>query len=674
MARNDTIVIDSIIEQRAGSAELTTAERGELFQRLAIEQLLKQRTPGPEDIDDGLVDGSGDGGIDGLFIAVNGQLMSDVESVPWPRSGIEIEIWIVTCKHQDRFRQAPLDSLYASLAELLDFSISSDELQGRYSEDVMRRRMDLYYAYARGAHAISSLRVTVGYTSRGDSRKVGASIVGRSRQIVATVQKLFAEADVEFLFCGSAEIIDLYRRVHGPRLKLRFAQILPTDDSYLVLVRLGDFAAFVTDDDGKLRQEFFDSNVRDFMGFNPVNHDITNTLLDGESPEFWWLNNGITILATGAAVIGKDISLEEVQIVNGLQTTECIYRHFRERLEAAKNGSVLVKVIQSTDEAVRDAIIRSTNNQTAVDATSLYATDKVQRDIEEVLRGFGLRYERRKNYYSNRYVSAKQIITPLYLGSAYVALGLKNPVKAVSFGNGVIRNEVAYRRVFGHGNDINVWVVAAHVLKLADRVLHGAGRRQESVGRFVRVWRHVSAFFFAVRTLRDFGYAPRDLAALDVGSLAEGVMGETVEALLQGRTGSRRLKRWSVTEAEAAGIAIAETFGLDGVDRWRPGSWSDDRGVPPSLFEEDIAMRVNELLPDQPWDPGTHREIAKRLECGVGAATRAIELLIRKGIRYRQENGVVYDEDGYVVGVDPNRVDAKSLRSLRWRSGSPDSG
>ena len=38
----------------------------------------------------------------------------------WPRSSIEIEIWIVACKHQDGFRQAPLDSLYASLAELLD--------------------------------------------------------------------------------------------------------------------------------------------------------------------------------------------------------------------------------------------------------------------------------------------------------------------------------------------------------------------------------------------------------------------------------------------------------------------------------------------------------------------------------------------------------------------------
>ena len=667
MARNDTVVIDSIIAQGVEAAGLTSEERGELFQRLAMEQLLKQRAPDPEEIDDGLLDGSDDGGIDGLFIAVNGQLMSEVDSVHWPKSGIEMEIWIVTCKHQDGFRQAPLDSLYASITELLDFSIPREELQGRYSEDVLRRRRDLYYAYARGAHMIASLHVTVCYACRGDSMKVGASVAARSRQIVSLLKKLFREAEVAFLFWGAAEIVDVYRRVAVPRLRLRFAEILPTDDSYLVLVRLDDFAAFVTDEDGSLREEFFDSNVRDFMGFNPVNHDIRNTLLDGMSPEFWWLNNGITILATGAAVVGKDISLEEVQIVNGLQTTECIYRHFRGRPGSAKTGSVLVKVIQSSDEAVRDAIIRSTNNQTAVDAESLYATDKVQRDIEEVLGGYGLRYERRKNYYANRRVPGLQKVTPLQLGSAYVAVGLKNPIKASSFGNGVIRNETAYRRVFGHGTHVNVWVVVAHMLKLAERVLRAAGRRQKSVGRFVRYWRHVSAFFFTARTLGGFGYAPRDVAGLDAESLSQDAMEETVAVLLEARKRRRRLKRWTVTEAEHAAAAVAKRFGLDDLEAWESGSWSDERGATPSLYEEDLAMRVNELLPEQPWQPGVHREIAGTLECSAGAVSGAIDLLIRKGIRHRQKDGVVFDLEGYVVAVDRSRVGGKRLATLRWR-------
>jgi hypothetical protein len=50
------------------------------------------------------------------------------------------------------------------------------------------------------------------------------------------------------------------------------------------------------------------------------------SLDDPSGPDFWWLNNGITILATSATMVGKTLHLEDIQIVNGLQTTETIFR------------------------------------------------------------------------------------------------------------------------------------------------------------------------------------------------------------------------------------------------------------------------------------------------------------------------------------------------------------
>ena len=47
--------------------------------------------------------------------------------------------------------------------------------------------------------------------------------------------------------------------------------------------------------------------------------------------------------------------------------------------------TLLIKVLVSTDVLVRDRIIRATNNQNAVELASLHATDKIQRDIEEIL-------------------------------------------------------------------------------------------------------------------------------------------------------------------------------------------------------------------------------------------------------------------------------------------------
>ena len=64
------------------------------------------------------------------------------------------------------------------------------------------------------------------------------------------------------------------------------------------------------------------------MGLNRVNEDIRDTLSNTDSPDFWWLNNGVTILATDARIIGKIIQIQDIQIVNGLQTSESIFRHF----------------------------------------------------------------------------------------------------------------------------------------------------------------------------------------------------------------------------------------------------------------------------------------------------------------------------------------------------------
>ena len=152
-----------------------------------------------------------------------------------------------------------------------------------------------------------------------------------------------------------------------------------------------------------------------------MNEDIAESLEASHGPEFWWLNNGVTILATGATVIGKLIQLQDVQIVNGLQTTESIFRHFNSGAHQSAEKALLVKVVVSTDVAVRDQIIRATNNQSLVEPQSLHATDKIQRDIEEILERHGWFYERRKNYYRNIH-SLRQYASSLRCTSQLVSL------------------------------------------------------------------------------------------------------------------------------------------------------------------------------------------------------------------------------------------------------------
>ncbi len=175
-----------------------------------------------------------------------------------------------------------------------------------------------------------------------------------------------------------------YRKVRTFSIELPLLEALTRGERYIILCTLSNYYELVIDEEKKLRRYLFDSNVRAFMGLNRVNEDIRDTLTVPDSPDLWWLNNGVTILANSASVTGKSIQLEGVQIINGLQTTESIYRHFRDSGDDPVGRAVLVKVVVSTDPAVRDSIIRATNNQTSVELASLHATDKIQRDIEDV--------------------------------------------------------------------------------------------------------------------------------------------------------------------------------------------------------------------------------------------------------------------------------------------------
>ena len=95
-----------------------------------------------------------------------------------------------------------------------------------------------------------------------------------------------------------------------------------------------------------MRSYVFDWNVRDYEGDVEVNREIRESLQDPKSPEFWWLNNGVTVLCSTATISGRTFSLDDVQIVNGLQTSVTIFEHLRSAPaeDASRSRSILVQI------------------------------------------------------------------------------------------------------------------------------------------------------------------------------------------------------------------------------------------------------------------------------------------------------------------------------------------
>ena len=664
MAKNDRLLLDGIIDDRI-SIRLPSQKREEVFEYLAFEQILKDFDLSFDEILHGSIDGRQDGGIDGFFILVNGHLLQDPESIIWPRSSSELRLELITCKHHDTFRQATLDALIATITELFNFAIEDASLTGAYSEALLRMRNNLKFAYRKLSPRLTSFAVRVHYASRGDTADIGEEVKARGRQVTTSVEESFGSSRVEFSFVGSTELVELNRKIPNYTLELPFVESLAKGERYVVLVRLSDYFCFISDE-GKLRRYLFESNVRDFMGLNRVNEDIKATLANPESPDFWWLNNGVTILATSAAITGKSIQANDIQIVNGLQTTESIFRHFNQMVSATDDRCVLVKVIVTKDEAVRDAIIRATNNQTDVELASLHATDKIQRDIEDVLRRNGLFYERRKNFYANQGHSPAELVTPLYAAAGYVALILKAPQTAASLRSKFMRLPSSYESVFDAATPLEVWPKIVHILKRVDVELERLRPQAKVTDKFLKSWRYVTSFLLLAQHFGRFTFTPRDVANFDVSLITPSEVERIWRELNQRAKTGTPMGGWaSFRNILAACEESAQKYGIKDINslsvRQHVTASSVNQAHPPKELTDEFISSVQALLPAQPWKPGIHRKITRQLRCKTSAFSYAVDRLIEDGHFLHQRNGVLYDAEGNVVSFDPDRVDPDTL-------------
>ena len=449
MPNNDIVLVDGIIDELLHAQNLPDKKenRGKVFERFAMSEILKNYDLNDKELDNGLVDGQDDGGIDGFYIFINGIPVLDAADYTWPKRCAELEVYIFTCKHHDTYELGPMESLDSTLSEVFDLRLATVDFKSNLNAKILKKRNDLIYAYRKIAAALTKCTIHIAYISRGDSSTVAPNITAKGEKVKNTCTSLFTDSDVEVSFFGATELIKKYRKKRNALVTLKTEKYFQYKSDFVALVSLRDYLDFISDEDGSLKRYYFEENVRDYLGENRTNVDIARTLQDTNSPDFWLLNNGITVLSSHATPYDSTIDVENVQIVNGLQTTNTIYQHYCAYPEDSSHRLLLVKIICSTEEDVRNQIIQATNNQSQIPLYSLHATDKIQKDIEDVLLKNELYYERRTNYYKNQGCPDDKIFTPLYLATGYIALIMKLPHRAATLKSKFMSKPEQYEKV-----------------------------------------------------------------------------------------------------------------------------------------------------------------------------------------------------------------------------------
>ena len=664
MAKNDKPLVDLMLQERQKNG-YPSSDIGEVFELFAFEQVLKEYDLSKEKLEDGWVDGSLDGGIDGVYVFVNGNLYSGQENFIWPRKNADLTICILTCKHADDFRQAPLDAMYPTLRQFWDLSIPNETFASQYSEDLSEVRER--YVSAMSNLALSSPRVEVRfiYACRGDTANIGASIQNRMNQLEGQAHEFLGDCEVAKQFVGASELLTLSRKRKDESLSIPVvAQLVHDGDNYVVIVRLEDYYKFVSDGEGMLRRYLFDSNVRDYLGLNEVNLDIDNTLKNPGLANFWWLNNGVTIIGSGARMSGGKIHIDNVQIVNGLQTTETIFRHFSSGLTTSANSNLMVKILTTTDESVRDAIIQATNNQSAIAKHTLHATEKIQRDIEDILARNEFFYERRPGYYKNKGKPKNQSIPPVELASALIGMVYKNPFKAYRLKSKFMQSEKQYSQIFSDGFSLRLWPILTRAYLRAKDYVFMANYKNPNVAKLAVQLTPVLCLSVLAKRFGKFDYSTRDILSLDASFPSQADF-ETILKHVPFHMFGRKTKINRTSYRQVAGVFLRDFAAkfkipyMSDIGKWELISsdtvnGSNDRKDNPST---ELIDKVNRLLPQQPWPRGIDEVVAKALKVRRSLVCKAIDKLISQGRWKIQRDGIIYDDTGKAILVDTSRTD-----------------
>jgi hypothetical protein len=450
-------LLDAAVEERA--KELST-DASEAFENLATTLLMMPYDLSVDEIDAGLTDGNGDGQIDAMFVIVNGTALSDEETDELPEKGpLEIDIVLIQSKKSDSFAENPLKSIRGTVNDLLDLNEQYPTYLSQYSQLLQDKFRLARKALLASAGRVSKIRVRVYYASSGSTANIHPTVHATAAALKNDLAALAATPEVTVEFYGAEQLVAISRMPNTRQKELEVQQSFSSDngDSFACLVTIEALIAFLSDDKGILIRGLFDANVRDFLGKTEVNDAIWATLENLAEEDFWWLNNGITIVASKADQKGKKLAMTEPLLVNGLQTSSVIFTFMSdpaiktEIKEQRRKNMVLAKIIVPPDEKVRDEIIKATNSQTHIPKPYLRGMDRVHRNIEDHLKASGLFYERRKNQYKNLGKARSSIVTLSELAQALMAALLFRGSDARGRPNSLLKSDSDYQSLFSEG-------------------------------------------------------------------------------------------------------------------------------------------------------------------------------------------------------------------------------
>lgn len=463
---NNQMLLKTCIQQEFLDSAAYNTEN-DYFEFFSAVQVLKNYNLSDNEIENGIVGNGNDGGCDSIYVFLNGELLSidQIENLSAAKGSI-LKLIIIQSKKTSSFNEDAIMKWKTVSENLLNISNNIDSFAKRYNEGVREGFRLFRDALTKLIRLQVKIQIQYYYVTL--ATELHLNVKQQAVELKDLILQMYPSAQADICFVGADDLMKLYYTDSDVNINLLLSDnpiTLGSKVEYVALVNLSTYYKFITDETGALRRSFFEANVRDYQGKNTVNNCIAETLSNNDGLEdFWWLNNGITILADNITQITtKELSLLNPEIVNGLQTSTEIYNYFSNNpLQLEKEArNVLVRVIVPESEEIRDNIIFATNNQTNIPKSSLRVTDTIHLQIEMYFKSRGLYYDRRKNYYKNQKKRSTEIVGVSFLAQCLISIILRKPDFARARPSTLLTDDNTYSFLYEENQNLEAYYKAA---------------------------------------------------------------------------------------------------------------------------------------------------------------------------------------------------------------------
>ncbi len=385
----------------------------------------------PTFYDDVHTGNGGDYGIDGILILVNDipitvdEQLKTLQAKKW-----RVHFVFIQSKTCMKFDSGDMLKTGIGVRDILqfDFTRANDKLS-RYISIVktIYEEADKFECNP----ACSIFFITTGIW------KEDPHLLNVKKKIENNIKALQLTGYTEFIAIDSDRLLTMYREITNSVTKtiqmsksVPFSEIKGVKEAFVGLVEIRELLNLITDESDMLQNSIFYENVRGFLGYNPVNTEIRNTLCNhDEAIRFPILNNGVTIVTKELKHISDKFTMSNFQIVNGCQTCNVIYEC---RNMDISNSFCVLKIICTDDTDIITEVIKSTNRQSQVLDEAFESLKRIHKKIQDYFDAVEpehkLYYERRSREFDNTDgIDRHRVVTLTTLIKSYVAMFLDEP-------------------------------------------------------------------------------------------------------------------------------------------------------------------------------------------------------------------------------------------------------